>query len=334
MPSVDPAAAERLSRLGWNESVATSWDESRLDGLEPARVVRTDRGAVTVWRTVGVDERATTTTAARDTVAGDWVGLAVEEQRVESILPRHSAFVRRAARGARRPQTLAANMDVIVVVQALEPGVNERRLERELVLAHQSGARPLVVITKSDLVDDPSDQMAVVAAAAPRTDVSLVSNRNGDGIDRLREQLPPGTTVAFLGASGVGKSSLVNSLAGERIQLEGDVRPGDAKGRHTTTAAQLLAVGDLLIIDTPGVRALAVWDIEEGLDLAFPEIAAAALNCRFDDCTHRDVPGCAVVVEVEAGRIDPARLAHWHQLIDEAIDVIDEVEAEAESDGR
>jgi len=218
------------------------------------------------------------------------------------------------------------------VVQALEPGINARRLERELVLAHQSGARPLVVITKSDLVDDPSDAMAAVVAAAPGTDVALVSNRNGDGIDGLRDQLTPGTTVAFLGASGVGKSTLVNSLAGERVQLEGEVRPGDAKGRHTTTAAQLLAVGDLLIIDTPGVRALAVWDIEEGLDLAFPEIAAAAVSCRFDDCTHRDVPGCAVMAEVEAGRIDPERLAHWHQLIDEAIDVIDEVEAEADAD--
>ncbi len=330
MASVDPSATDRLARLGWNETVATNWETTRHDGLEPARVVRTDRGAVTVWRAVGVDERATTTTAAKDTVAGDWVGLAVEEQRVESILPRHSAFVRRAARGAKRPQTLAANMDLVVVVQALDPGINERRLERELVLAHQSGARAFVVITKADLADDPDAAMAPARAAAPNVDVALVSNRTGEGMDALRALMPAGTTVAFLGASGVGKSSIVNSIAGERVQLEGEVRAGDAKGRHTTTAAQLLTVGELLIIDTPGVRALAVWDIEEGLDLAFPEIASAAEGCRFDDCTHREEPGCAVVAEVKAGEIDPARLAHWHQLIDEAIDVIDEVEADAE----
>jgi ribosome biogenesis GTPase / thiamine phosphate phosphatase len=318
MPSVDPTAAERLARLGWNETVATNWDTPRHDGLEPARVVRTDRGAATVWRTVGVDERATATTAARDTVAGDWVGLAI---------------VRRAARGAKRPQTLAANMDLVVVVQALDPGVNERRLERELVLAHQSGARPFVVITKADLLPDPSAEMALARAAARGVDIALVSNRTGEGIEALRALMPAGTTVAFLGASGVGKSSIVNSIAGERVQLEGEVRAGDAKGRHTTSAAQLLAVGELLIIDTPGVRALAVWEIEEGLDLAFPEIAAAAERCRFDDCTHRDEPRCAVVAAVEAGEIDPARLAHWHQLIEEAIDVIDEVEAEADGEG-
>jgi ribosome biogenesis GTPase len=329
MSSDDPTQEERLVRLGWNATVATNWEAADTGDLEPARVVRTDRGVVTVWRTVGIDERATTTTAARDTVAGDWVGLAVDAARVEVVLPRHSAFVRRAARGARRPQTLAANMDVVVVVQALDPGINERRLERELVLAHQSKARPFVVVTKSDLADDPTAAMDVATTAAADVEVALVSNRTGDGIDALRALLPSGTTVAFLGASGVGKSSLVNSIAGERVQLEGEVRPGDAKGRHTTTAAQLLAVGELLIIDTPGVRALAVWDIEEGLDLAFPEIAAAAEHCRFDDCTHRDEPGCAVRAAAEAGEIDPDRLAHWHQLIDEAIDVIDEVEAEA-----
>jgi ribosome biogenesis GTPase len=324
-----PSTSE-LDRIGWNPSLAAIWQERGDQRLTPARVARTDRGAVTVWRAPRHDERATTTTDARDTVAGDWVGLAVDDLRVEWVMPRHSAFVRRAARGARRPQTLAVNMDVVAVVQACDAGVNPRRLERELVLAHQSGATPIVVITKTDLVDDPTDSVGIARAAAPGVHVYAVSNRTGDGVDALHERLPAGTTLAFLGASGVGKSSIVNSIAGERVQLEGEVRPGDAKGRHTTTAAQLLAVGDLLLIDTPGVRALAVWDIEEGLDLAFPEIAAAAHDCRFDDCRHRDEPGCAVLAALAEGEIDPERLAHWHQLIDEAVDVIDEVEAATE----
>ncbi|HKY16968.1 MAG TPA: ribosome small subunit-dependent GTPase A, partial [Microthrixaceae bacterium] len=209
----------------------------------------------------------------------------------------------------------------VAAVASCEPGVNPRRLEREVVLAYQSRARPLVVVTKSDLVDDPELAADIARNSAPGVDVVMVSNRSGEGIDELRSLLPPGTTVAFLGASGVGKSTIVNSLAGESIQLEGEVRDGDAKGRHTTTTARLIVLGDLLVIDTPGTRALAVWEVEPGIDLAFPEITALSESCRFADCSHRDEPGCAVRAATESGEIDPERLAHWNLLLDEVTDL-------------
>jgi ribosome biogenesis GTPase len=311
-----------LVALGWDDEVAARWAEAGstapgTDELVPARVAQTDRGEVTLLTGPSTTLRATATKAAKDTVAGDWVGVRAGEDRVEAILPRRSAFVRRAARGARRAQTLAANMDVVVVVQGLEPGLNVRRLERELVLAHESRATPVVVLTKLDLVD-PADALEAAARAAVGVEVVAVSNVTGDGIDQLRSILGRHTTVAFLGASGVGKSTLVNSLAGTSVQLEGEVRSGDHKGRHTTTAARLIVLGDLLVIDTPGVRALAVWEIDHGLALTFPEIERIGEGCRFADCSHRDEPGCAVIAAVATGEVDPARLAHWNQLLDEA----------------
>lgn len=271
---------------------------------------------VTVW--VGDDEehRATTTTAAKDVVAGDWVGFDPSTGRVEWIVDRTTSFDRQGARGARRTQTLAANMDVVLLVEAAHPKVNERRLERALVLAHQSGATPLVVVTKTDLVDDPSAAVSTAAAVSPGVEVLGVSNRTGEGVSALRGRLA-GATVAALGASGVGKSSLVNSLAGRRVQLTGHVRRGDSKGRHTTTAAQLVDLGGLLYIDTPGIRALALCGDGEGLDDTFPEIAAAARDCRFDDCSHDHEPGCAVLTGVEAGELRGDRVDHYRRLREE-----------------
>ncbi|HKY13771.1 MAG TPA: GTPase RsgA, partial [Microthrixaceae bacterium] len=187
-PRREPQGLDALRRLGWNDDVARRWSDAvpdELDGLQPGRVTRTDRGEVDVGTGSG-EVRATMTTAASDTVAGDWVALAIDEARVEHVVERHSAFVRRAARGAKRPQTLAANMDVVAAVASCEPGVNPRRLEREVVLAYQSRARPLVVVTKSDLVDDPRLAADIARNSAPGVDVVMVSNRSGEGIDELR----------------------------------------------------------------------------------------------------------------------------------------------------
>ncbi|MCO5313021.1 MAG: ribosome small subunit-dependent GTPase A [Microthrixaceae bacterium] len=320
-------AADRLVSIGWNDDVAdrisTLPTRSATDNtLTAGRIVRVDRGEVDVALGSHPDDvvRATTTTAAKDCVAGDWVAVDLEQARVEAVAARLTAFVRRAARGSFAPQTLAANMDVVLVVQALDPGLNLRRLERELVLAHQSGATPVVVITKTDLVD--ADTVAEALDQARRTAASVevvaVSNRTGEGFDCLHQIVGPGRTFALLGSSGVGKSTLVNTFAGEEVQLEGEIREGDGKGRHTTTAARLIMLSDgRLLLDTPGVRALALWESWDGLALTFPEIEDLTSECGFADCFHDDEPNCAVVEAVEAGTIDADRLDSWRRMRDE-----------------
>lgn len=317
---------ETLRSLGWDAEVDAAIAPLLSDTHLAGRVVRVDRGEVDVATAVGDSAgddtivRATTTTGAKDTVAGDWVALDPESARVEAVAPRRTVFVRRAARGAHRAQALAANMDVVLVVQALDPGVNVRRLERELVLAHQSGATPLVVLTKTDAVtpDVVESSLADARRVAPGVEVVAISNRTGDGLDRLRSLVRPGRTFALLGSSGVGKSSIVNTFAGEPIQLEGDIRDGDGKGRHTTTAARLLHLHDhRLLLDTPGVRALALWEAWEGLADTFPEIEDLTPECGFADCFHDDEPRCAVIAAVERGDIDLERLTSWRALRDE-----------------
>jgi ribosome biogenesis GTPase len=312
-----PDGSDALEAVGWTDDVARRWAAADADGLEPARVARTDRGVVTLWPSAGTEVRATTTTAAKDVVAGDWVGYDAGTERVERVVERATAFERQAARGSRRTQTLAANMDVVLLVEAAHPRVNERRLERALVLGHQSGATPIVVVTKVDLARDHGAQVEAARSMSPGVEVVGVSNRTGMGLGTLRHALRPGSTVAALGASGVGKSSLVNALARRDVQLTGGVRRGDAKGRHTTTAAQLIDLGGLLFIDTPGVRALALCGDGTGLDDTFAEVAAAARGCRFDDCTHTHEPGCAVLAAVEAGTIRPERVEHYVHLREE-----------------
>lgn len=293
--------------------------EHQSPELVSARVVQCDRGVVTIWIDVGVDLRATSATKATNVVAGDRVLVDPSSLRIAEVLPRTSVFVRRAAKGARRAQASAANIDVAMLCHGLDRPFNVRRLERELVLAYQSGATPVVVLTKSDVDPDAVKRWRQQAAlAAPGLDVIVCSITSETGLDELRAAVPPGATVVLLGSSGVGKSSLVNALRGDHSQSVGEVRSGDNKGRHTTTASRLIELGDgRFVVDTPGVRALALWDAPEGLAAAFPEITELTGQCRFSDCAHRNEPGCAVTAAVESGTIDRDRFEHWCRLGDE-----------------
>ena len=247
---------------------------------------------------------------------GDWVIL--NETRIVAVLPRKSAFERRAAGTEVRGQVVAANIDAVWVISSAGQGANPRRLERYVALAWESGAVPVVVLTKADTVTDLEGEVAGARQVAPGVDVVIVSATRGDGLDQLRTRLRPGETIVLLGPSGVGKSTLVNTLAGREILATGDVDDA-GKGRHTTTHRELVPLLDgALLLDTPGMRELGLWAGDSGLELAFADIAALAEGCRYRDCLHRTEPGCAVLEAVSKGMLDGARLESWHKLHKEA----------------
>jgi ribosome biogenesis GTPase len=251
---------------------------------------------------------------------GDWVVTSDDDERVEHVLPRRSAFVRRASfEGSRAvADTLAANIDVVFLTHSFGAEPNQRRLERELVLAFDSGAEPAVVLTKADLVDDPEPARRELVEVALGVPVLVASGRTGAGVGALRAFATGNRTLAFLGASGTGKSTLVNALVGEARQAVTEVRGGDQRGRHTTVAAQLLALpGEGWLIDTPGVRAVSLWLSGDGIERAFADVFDLMEHCRFRDCKHDQEPGCAVRAAVEEGALDPDRLASLERLVAE-----------------
>ena len=232
---------------------------------------------------------------------------------IESIFPRKSAFVRRAAGGDAREQVVAANIDTVFLCMSANRDFSLRRLERYLAAAWDSGAHPVVVITKSELADDLQSLTAAAASCAPGTEVLTVSSALGD-LSAVEPYLEPGRTIAFLGSSGVGKSTLINKLLG-RDQLQTAAIGNDDEGRHTTTSRQLLTLpGGAFVIDTPGMRELGLWDSEDGLDTAFADIEDLASQCRFSDCTHSGEPGCAVAAALRDGRLPQARWQSYLKL--------------------
>lgn len=321
-----------LAELGWTSREKALFAHLSATGLAAARVTRVDRGLplVATATEAGIvrAEPATHLVKSRENpenraVVGDWVGLAWPEGHdmpvVEAILPRRSAVVRRDPGEHTDEQVVIANLDVIFVVQSLSGrGINVRRLERELVVAWDSGARPVVILTKADIAEDIDYQRNLAETVAPDTEVIVESAITGMGLEDVRRLLPVGVTGAFLGASGVGKSTLVNRLLGSEVQETREVRKGDSKGRHTTVAREMLLLpGGGIIIDTPGMRGLALWDAEEGIASAFPDIDELAADCRFADCAHGTEPGCAVTRAVEDGRLPARRLESYRLLASE-----------------
>jgi ribosome biogenesis GTPase / thiamine phosphate phosphatase len=309
-----PLAFE-LSFLGFDDGFAAALEP----GSFPARVSRVDRGACDVLTADG-ELRATYSgalkrAAAEDPVAlpcvGDWVAISGE---IQSVLPRRTSIVRAGVTpGVSHGQVLAANVDLVYLAEPAIPEIDLGRIERLLALAWESGAQPIVLITKADLA---TVDLSEVEAVAPGVIVRAVSSLTGDGLDEVR--LRPGQTAVLLGKSGAGKSTLVNALAGTEVMPTQEIRAADGRGRHTTVHRELLVLPDGgLIIDTPGLRSIGLY-AEEGLSQVFSDVEDLAEHCRFHDCTHETEPGCAVMEAVEEGVLPERRLASWRKLQREA----------------
>jgi ribosome biogenesis GTPase / thiamine phosphate phosphatase len=299
------ASFDALVPYGWDERVAALYASSSEPHHRPGRVGRVDRDRCTVRTTTG-PVRAL---AGELPVTGDWVLLRDDPVPVvDAVLPRWSALEREG-------QLLAANVDLVLVVAALDRPLNLNRMERELVLAWDSGARPIVVLTKADSSPDVEISSKTVAARAVGVDVITTSAATGEGVDEVLAALRPNRTAVLLGPSGAGKSTLVNRILDREAQVTAAVREGDHKGRHTTTSRHLLAIpAGGVLIDTPGLRSVGLTGAEGGVALAFPDIEETAGSCRFRDCRHVAEPGCAVVEAVREGRLDADRLASYRKV--------------------
>jgi len=302
-----------LGALGWNAELADNLEQ----GLEPGRVTAAHRGGFDVTTSHGnVRARLPGRLVydGTDVAVGDWVGVAGAA--IQTVLPRRSAILRKAAGLTSQSQTLAANVDVAFVVSSLGPDLEPRRIERYLVTIWESGAVPEIVLTKADRLDDPWALAAEVEAVAVGVPVHVVSAVSGLGCDALRARLRPGTTAVLLGSSGVGKSTLVNRFAGRELMAVKETRVDDDEGRHTTTHRELIMLpGGGIVIDTPGLRELQLWDGGAGaVEAAFGDIEGLTRQCRFNDCSHDSEPDCAVKAALDSGELSHERHRSWVKL--------------------
>ena len=302
-----------LESLGWRGFFASQVD---ADGaLAPARVLAVHRGRVDVAGKDFHDSLALTGNSAALAIAvGDWVLIDTDGPRVDRVLDRFGVFKRGAAGTSNTIQLIAANIDTLFIVTSANRDFNVARLERYLAIAHEAGAYPLIVITKADTVESIEPYLARARALGNSLPVEAMDAHDPEDVDKLRPWCGPGQTVAVLGSSGVGKSTLINTLAGAGLETRG-VREDDQRGRHTTTSRSMhrLPQGGWLV-DTPGMRELRLVDSGDALDDVFGEITALAAGCRFSDCNHKAEPGCAVQAAIDAGELDQRRLDRFRKL--------------------
>ncbi|MDB5469052.1 MAG: ribosome small subunit-dependent GTPase [Caulobacter sp.] len=320
-----PGSPDLITSYGWSDLLAAAFAPHARAGHLPGRVVvqqrngylvATDAGEV---RAKGSGRLLHEVGEAGQPAVGDWVALSMDRAQgtgtIHAILPRRTAFVRRAADSLATVQVIASNIDVAFVVVSLNADLNARRIERYLAAAWQSGARPVVVLTKADLCEDLEAEVARVGALAGDCPVIAVSARQGTGLEALLAQVGPGETCVLIGSSGAGKSTLVNAFLGEARMATAAIREGDDKGRHTTSHRHLVLLpGGGLIIDTPGMREVGLIGEDDGLSEVFEDIEALIGQCRFSDCGHGGEPGCAVRGALESGALDADRWASFQKL--------------------
>jgi ribosome biogenesis GTPase len=333
-----------LYLLVWSAALAADHVPHAALGREPARIMAEDRGSYLVQTAAG-ERRAAITgrfrhEAGRDPSAfpavGDWVAIdgGPDDAAIQAVLARRTAIVRQAPGKRTEAQVVGANVDVVFIVISLNLDLNMRRLERYLAVAWESGAEPVVILSKADLVDDPAALIVEVERIAVGAPILTVSAIDGRGLDDVRARIGTGRTVAFVGSSGVGKSTLLNVLAGEDRAVVREVRDDDDRGRHTTTRRQLHILPDGgLILDTPGMRELALWD-PDGVEQSFVDIDELVATCRFGNCQHNGEPGCAIAAAIAAGTLETDRYGAWQKLEREGRHQLRRVDALARAEER
>jgi ribosome biogenesis GTPase / thiamine phosphate phosphatase len=315
-----------LKYFGWNDYFQDHFNAYQTEGFIPARVVRENRQQYLIQSQFGelsaeVSGRFLyqTEDLADFPAAGDWVAALpfLDEQKaiIQAVLPRRNQFSRAVAGGRTEEQVTAANIDLVIIVTGLDTDFNIRRLERYLILARESGAKPIVVLNKADLCNDLPEKIAAVAALASGLEAYAVSAMLNSGMEPLKKSISEGQSAVFLGSSGVGKSSIINRLIGYERQYVNNVRDTDGRGQHTTTFRELILLpSGGVIIDSPGMRELKLWSSSESLSETFTDIVELAKECKFRNCRHESEPGCAIREAIEDGRLDPGRFRNYNKL--------------------
>ncbi len=317
-----------LESLGWRAFFSDAFDQYRASELIPARITQEHRNGYLAYSRHGefraelagsFRHRAGSRSRSERPAVGDWVALQFHDNgnqtMIHGVLPRASAFSRKVAGVRSEEQVVAANIDTVFIVAGLDGNFNPRRIERALILAWESGAQPVVVLNKCDLSDALDAQVAEMRNVALGVPVLTASATEGSGLEALTAYAGPGKTVALIGSSGVGKSSITNRLAGMNVQKVEYVSESVGKGRHTTTRRELISLpSGGAIIDTPGMRELQLWDGDQGIGETFDDVEELAAQCRFRDCDHRDEPGCAVAHALADGRLDAGRFGNYRKM--------------------